>query len=102
MDVSYHGGIHPAATDVESSHHEEERLYYERREQQRKQKNKLRRRLLMMDLSLSTGRNAVAANSRRNSNEEAKAEDGFEENERRAIVAEESPGEGDASPDHAG
>ena len=61
LDISYHGGIHQGDTETNaSSFQEEERLYLERREERsRKQRNKLRRRILMMDLSLSTGRNAV-------------------------------------------
>lgn len=60
LDISYHGGMHQIDPDPDSSHQEEERLYYERRERQRQKKHTLRRRLLMMDLSMSTGLNAVS------------------------------------------
>lgn len=64
LDISYHGGIHPAGdTDAESSHQEEERLYYERREQKRQnQRSTLRRRMLLMDLSTS-GRKSSNSNN---------------------------------------
>ena len=70
LDISYHGGQQvQTESDNGSSYEEIERQYYEQREQQRqKQKSKLRRRLLMMDLSLSRGNSAVAADTGENEN----------------------------------